>query len=181
MALPLKDIEGPAELDAHAEHFERFDLPDYADESFEELGARARRLHEQTDRAVVGNFLAHLLAARGFTTVRFNLSGGGMRPGEDLVSDTEAFHRDQLNVLADRHHLDGLGASIHMVSGEPGVILSRLADRLDIGLIVMGTVARTGVPGFIMGNTAETILNQIDCSVLAIKPPGFVTPVTIVD
>jgi nucleotide-binding universal stress UspA family protein len=43
----------------------------------------------------------------------------------------------------------------------------------------MGTVARTGVRGFIMGNTAETILEQIVCSVLAIKPPGFVTPVTL--
>ena len=36
----------------------------------------------------------------------------------------------------------------------------------------------TGIPGFIMGNTAEMILNQIDCSVLAIKPPDFVTPIT---
>jgi nucleotide-binding universal stress UspA family protein len=41
----------------------------------------------------------------------------------------------------------------------------------------MGTVARTGISGFVMGNTAETILSQIDCSVLAIKPPGFETPV----
>lgn len=43
------------------------------------------------------------------------------------------------------------------------------------------TVARTGVAGIIMGNTAETILNQIDCSILAIKPPGFVTPVKLED
>lgn len=35
--------------------------------------------------------LAELLAARGFTVVRFNLSGSGMRPGEDRVSDQEAF------------------------------------------------------------------------------------------
>jgi nucleotide-binding universal stress UspA family protein len=96
-----------------------------------------------------------------------------------MVSDTEAFHRDQLNVLADRHHLDGLGASIHMVSGEPGVILSRLADRLDIGLIVMGTVGRTGLKGLIMGNTAETILRSVRCSVLAVKPQGFRTPVKL--
>jgi hypothetical protein len=34
-------------------------------------------------------------------------------------------------------------------------------------------------PGFIIGNTAETILNQIDCSVLAIKPSGFATAVTL--
>ncbi|WP_213457176.1 universal stress protein [Thiocapsa sp.] len=43
----------------------------------------------------------------------------------------------------------------------------------------MGTVGRTGIPGLLMGNTAETILQQVDCSVLAIKPPGFVTPVTL--
>jgi len=56
-----------------------------------------------------------------------------------------------------------------------------LVKRIDADLVVMGTVARTGVPGFIMGNTAETILNQIDCSVFAIKPPGFETPVTMDD
>jgi nucleotide-binding universal stress UspA family protein len=43
----------------------------------------------------------------------------------------------------------------------------------------MGTVARTGIPGLIIGNTAEAILDQITCSVLAAKPPGFVTPVTL--
>jgi nucleotide-binding universal stress UspA family protein len=45
----------------------------------------------------------------------------------------------------------------------------------------MGTIARTGISGFIMGNTAETILNRLDCSVLAIKPPGFETPITLDD
>jgi len=43
----------------------------------------------------------------------------------------------------------------------------------------MGTVARTGMPGLLIGNTAEGVLNEIDYSVLAVKPPGFVTPVTL--
>jgi nucleotide-binding universal stress UspA family protein len=43
----------------------------------------------------------------------------------------------------------------------------------------MGTVARTGINGLLMGNTAEMILTQIDCSVLAVKPQGFVSPVTL--
>lgn len=34
---------------------------------------------------------------------------------------------------------------------------------------------------FVMGNTADTIHNHIDCSMLAIKPPCFETPVTLVD
>jgi nucleotide-binding universal stress UspA family protein len=40
-------------------------------------------------------------------------------------------------------------------------------------------VGRVGIPGFFMGNTAEEILDQIDCSVLAIKPPGFESPVSL--
>ena len=96
-----------------------------------------------------------------------------------MVKDTEAAHRNQLNVLAKRHRLDELGVSIHMVSGEPGVVLPRLAERLDIGLIVMGTVGRTGLKGLIMGNTADTILRSVRCSVLAVKPHGFVSPVKL--
>ncbi len=36
-------------------------------------------------------YLAHLLAERGFVAVRFNLSGSGQQPGEDRVSDLDAF------------------------------------------------------------------------------------------
>lgn len=41
----------------------------------------------------------------------------------------------------------------------------------------MGTVSRTGLPGIFIGNTAETVLQQVDSAVLTVKPPGFVTPV----
>lgn len=41
----------------------------------------------------------------------------------------------------------------------------------------MGSVARTGIPGFIIGNTAESILGQVQCSVLVIKPDGLISSV----
>jgi len=47
-----------------------------------------------------------------------------------------------------------------------------------VDLIVMGTLARAGVEGLLIGNTAEKILSRIDCSVLALKPEGFVSPIT---
>ena len=97
-----------------------------------------------------------------------------------MVNDTRTVHGDQLTALAQRHDLDDVGASLHLVSGRPGVVLPRLAERLEIGLIVMGTVGRTGLQGLIMGNTAETILRSVHCSVLAVKPQGFVTPVETV-
>jgi len=75
--------------------------------------------------------------------------------------------------------LSYLKPQIHLVKGRARKEIPQMAASLGVDLAVMGTVARTGIPGFIMGNTAETILNQINCSVLAIKPPGFVTPITL--
>lgn len=123
-------------------------------------------------------YLGHAWSLEGEATLRTSPYVG--LPGrivDVMVRDTEAAHHEQLDVLADRHHLGELGAAVHMVSGEPGVVLPLLAERLDVGLIVMGTVGRTGLRGLIMGNTAETILRSVRCSVLAVKPEGFVTPV----
>ncbi len=72
-----------------------------------------------------------------------------------------------------------LQPELHLEKGGARKEIPALAKRLAVDCIAMGTVARTGIPGFIMGNTAETILEQLDCSVLAIKPKGFVTPVTL--
>jgi hypothetical protein len=43
----------------------------------------------------------------------------------------------------------------------------------------MGTIARTGIPGVFVGNTAEKLLPHLPCSVLAIKPASFKSPVTL--
>jgi len=75
--------------------------------------------------------------------------------------------------------LDYLKPKIHLVKGHAQDMIAETVKEQKIDLIIMGTVGRTGIPGFIMGNTAETILNRIDCSVLAIKPDGFVTPVRL--
>lgn len=67
----------------------------------------------------------------------------------------------------------------HVVKGWARYHIPRLVDAAQADLVVMGTVGRVGVPGLLIGNTAETILGEIDCSVLVLKPDGFVTPVTL--
>ena len=68
---------------------------------------------------------------------------------------------------------------LHLVKGPPGETIADFAEDHRSDLIVMGTVARTGIAGLIMGNTAETILGQVRSSVMAVKPEGFESPVTL--
>lgn len=98
-----------------------------------------------------------------------------------FMSDVAAEHRESLDALVGGHRPALAGGRVHLVKGEPGLVLPTLAARLQITLIVMGTVARTGLNGLIVGNTAETLLRAVDCSVLALKPAGFVSPVQLDD
>jgi nucleotide-binding universal stress UspA family protein len=81
-------------------------------------------------------------------------------------------------LLADYEKLD-VRMRTHLIEGRAGMVIPEQARRQDVGLIVMGTVARTGLSGFIIGNTAENVLNQVNCSVLTVKPQGFETPVRL--
>jgi nucleotide-binding universal stress UspA family protein len=96
-----------------------------------------------------------------------------------IVRDTEATHQLWLNELLAKHPLTGIPHNVHLLRGEPAAVITDLAAKRGIDLIVMGTVGRTGIPGFLIGNTAETVLRQVNCSVLAVKPEGFVTPVKL--
>ena len=51
----------------------------------------------------------------------------------------------------------------------------------SIDLLIIGTVCRTGIAGLFIGNTAEKVLTEVSCSVLAFKPKAFITPVTLVE
>lgn len=65
----------------------------------------------------------------------------------------------------------------HLTWGTPSTEIDRLAKHLRIDLVVMGTVGRSGFSGLLLGSTAESVLGTCDCSILTVKPDGFVSPV----
>jgi nucleotide-binding universal stress UspA family protein len=45
-----------------------------------------------------------------------------------------------------------------------------MAHKLGASVTVIGTVARTGLPGMLIGNTAEVVLDELESDVLVLKP-----------
>lgn len=70
-------------------------------------------------------------------------------------------------------------AEIEIVEGIPSVVLQEQIKANNVDLLVMGTLARGGIQGLLIGNTAEQLLPKVPCSVLAVKPDDFQTPVTL--
>jgi universal stress protein E len=65
------------------------------------------------------------------------------------------------------------------VGGVPDTAIQEFIERYQIDLLVMGTIARGGIVGITIGNTAERLLPEVDCSLLAVKPPDFESPVKL--
>ena len=70
-------------------------------------------------------------------------------------------------------------AQVHLAAEPPDFAIAQCIELYDIDLVTMGTVGRTGISGFITGNTAERLLSRIPCSLLAVKPLGFESPITL--
>ena len=123
----------------------------------------------------------HVVLAWSIYGERVMRCRGRLPEGERLIlnEDVRADRRRLLDVLLTRLDLHPREDRVHLVKGKPGVVIPNLAEQRQADLIVMGTVARAGIQGLLMGNTAERVLQRAACSVMAVKPPDFVSPVKL--
>lgn len=123
----------------------------------------------------------HILHAWDFTgadadTIRSEIHD---ETRDRLFHKYQSTHTTWIDNLLARYDLKEIQHHVHLVRGRPESTITQMVDENDINLIVMGTISQTGIPGFFIGNTAEYVLTQVNCSVLTLKPAGFVTPITM--
>jgi len=132
--------------------------------------------------------IIHVWQAYGESSLR---SGFAKQPETEVDAYVDKIRSEHKSVLDEliaefsgksgEEAIGYLKPELHLIKGVAKLVIPDVATENEIDLVVMGTVGRTGIPGFIMGNTAETILRQIDCSIFAVKPEGFITPITLQD
>ena len=121
----------------------------------------------------------HVVHAWLPVTERISFFGRPPLSEPELTAATRQAHETAFEELIQKCDLEGLRVQLHLQKGEASHLIPGLAQKKHIDVIVMGTLCRTGVPGLFIGNTAERVLWQVHCSVLTVKPEGFVTPVTV--
>ena len=98
---------------------------------------------------------------------------------QKLVQRAEETLREQL--ARTDHHTLTRPVEIEVVDGPAEKAVLEAIDRHEIDLLVMGTIAKGGIAGLLLGSTAEHLLPRVPCSALVIKPNDFVSPVTLDD
>lgn len=92
---------------------------------------------------------------------------------DEIVEDEHAAHRQALEEVIRSVDIDLPPIELHLRRGRPDDAINRFIEDHPIDLLVIGTVARHGVAGLVIGNTAEKVLDVAPCSVVAVKPDWF--------
>ena len=64
-------------------------------------------------------------------------------------------------------------AHLHIKEGPADVLIPHTAHALQAAVTIIGTVARTGISGALIGNTAEVVLDALESDVLVLKPQAL--------
>jgi nucleotide-binding universal stress UspA family protein len=97
-----------------------------------------------------------------------------MPPAEltELIETTRRREEDALARFVQPFAEQLNGVAVESEYGEPDEAIVRFVEANGIDVVVMGTVARPGIAGVVMG-TAERVLQCLRGSVVAIKPPAL--------
>ncbi|MCL1077258.1 universal stress protein UspE [Parashewanella spongiae] len=131
--------------------------------------AHAKQLANQFEAEV------HLVNAYPGTPVNISIE----LPSFDAFSYNESVrieHENQLIKMAELHGINQVNC--HAKEGLPEDVIPEVAQELDSELVILGTVGRTGISAALIGNTAEHVIDNINCDLLALKPDGYISPVT---
>ena len=85
-----------------------------------------------------------------------------------IETEYEAIYRKACEGFQAQYDIES--SRLHVEEGPADVIIPRVAKQLDAAVTVMGTVARTGFSGALIGNTAEVVIDTLESDILVLKP-----------
>ncbi|MFA0414022.1 universal stress protein UspE [Vibrio renipiscarius] len=98
-------------------------------------------------------------------------------PEFDPTTYTDAVrghHLTAMKALRQKHGYDEEQTIVEQ--GLPEDIIPESAKNLNAAMVIIGTTGRTGLSAVFIGNTAEHVIDKINCDVLALKPEGYISP-----
>jgi nucleotide-binding universal stress UspA family protein len=96
---------------------------------------------------------------------------------DELVEAVRLEASANMEYFSGRAEPYGVPYEVHLERGRPGTVIPRTIAEIGPGVVVLGTLARTGLQGMFMGSAAEQVLGEVESSVLAAKPDDFISPI----
>ncbi len=130
-------------------------------------------MHDANFIAELINGNVHMVNAFPGTPINIAIEIPEFDPSQ-FNESVKKHHHESCQKLAIEHNI--ADDRCHIEEGLPEDVLPGIAKELDAELVVMGTIGRTGLSAALIGNTAEHVIDKLNCDLLALKPSDYKSP-----
>ncbi|MEY8250834.1 MAG: universal stress protein, partial [Colwellia sp.] len=107
----------------------------------------------------------------------------------NIAIEIPEFDASEYNSAMQAHHKEAMSkhansfgiplSNTYVEEGLPEAVIEQVASKVDAELVILGTIGRTGISAALIGNTAEHVIDLLNCDVLALKPDGYISPLDV--
>jgi len=93
---------------------------------------------------------------------------------DDIQKYITEQHEEACTALAKKYNI--ADDHVHIGEGDADTVVAGICKDIEADVVVIGTVGRAGLAGVLIGNTAELLVDKVECDVIVIKPSDGVRP-----
>ncbi len=141
------------------------------DENHEELN---RIVMEQASR-VAGVLDSEVTCVNAWNVSSAVMAAGSVDPTPyEIAHAKKVDHINEAQIMCEKYDLPA--ERVMVEEGTAEFVINNIANDLNAGVVVLGTVARSGMSGLFIGNTAEAVLEGSSTDIMVVKQAGFECP-----
>lgn len=145
------------------------------------VGSESEAHHELNDRMVEQlKNIAERFEATPYLVNAYPVTPANITielPEFDPTTYSDAVRGHHLTAMKALRQKHGLPEEQTLVEqGLPEDVIPKATEKLSAAMVILGTTGRTGLSAVFIGNTAEQVIDKINCDVLALKPAGYISP-----
>lgn len=147
---------------------------DHANKENDSIIAEATRLSTANDDL----FGLYCWEMYGADMIKTRMTDSAFKASMDHA---ESIYQQIFDDFVAKHDLSDFGDRMKFHHGDPTIVIPRECEQLTIDVVVMCTATLNHPFRKWMGSTVESVIDDLPCALLAVKPTGFVSPLAVAD
>jgi len=99
------------------------------------------------------------------------------RAFKDSLEYAESIFRASFDKFVESHDLAEFGNGVRIENGQPSVVIPEFCRHESIDVVVMCSATLNHPLKRLIGSTVESVIDELPCALLVVKPVGFVSPI----
>jgi nucleotide-binding universal stress UspA family protein len=96
---------------------------------------------------------------------------------KNYLNEAEQNYQSVFDNFLTQHDLEAFEKGVRLQNGDPAEVIPEVCRQEEIDVVVMSSASQNHPLKRLLGSTVESVLDELPCALLVVKPIGFTSPI----